>query len=184
MTTTGLNQRNLQMNLKPHILGFKWGKIVFKIYFHCITILKLLASLYPTSLANLVVEVGTRHSQQILFRDILLKLLSSIKSGTQRYTNVCSRHASSHLQFPLGVSAPGGNIRKKLLKDHNFLNNSPIVISESFTFNIFAFQKALHTIHFNMKNCFGFGERYLTPKFYGRMRVPAVSKHMQPFKWD
>ena len=52
---------------------------------------------------------------------------------------------------------------KQLLKDHNFLNNSPIFIIESSTFNIFAFQKALHTIHFNLKSCFGLGERYLTP---------------------
>ena len=65
--------------------------------------------------------------------------------------------------IPWGVSAPGGKMRKQLLKDHNFLNNSPIFIIESSTFNIFAFQKALHTIHFNLKNCFGFGERYLTP---------------------
>ena len=75
-------------------------------------------------------------------------------------------------------------MRKQLLKDHNFLNNSPIFIIESSTFNVFAFQKALHTIHFNLKNCFGFGERYLAPYFYGRMRAPAVSKHMQPLKWD
>ena len=54
-------------------------------------------------------------------------------------------------------------MRKQLLKDHNFLNNSPICIIERSTFNIFAFQKAPHTIHFNLKNCFGFGERYLTP---------------------
>ena len=65
--------------------------------------------------------------------------------------------------IPWGVSAPGGKILKKLLKDHNFLNNSPIFIIESSTFNIFAFQKALYTIHFNLKSCFGFGERYLTP---------------------
>ena len=65
--------------------------------------------------------------------------------------------------IPWGVSAPGGKMRKQLLKDHNFLNNSPIFIIESSTFNIFAFQKALHTIHFNLKSCFGFGERYLTP---------------------
>ena len=54
-------------------------------------------------------------------------------------------------------------MRKQLLKDHNFLNNSPIFIIGSSTFNTFAFQKALHTIHFNLKNCFGFDERYLTP---------------------
>ena len=65
--------------------------------------------------------------------------------------------------IPWGVSAPGGKMLKQLLKDHNFLNNSPIFIIESSTFDIFAFQKALHTIHFNLKSCFGFGERYLTP---------------------
>ena len=86
--------------------------------------------------------------------------------------------------IPWGVSAPGGKMLKQLLKDHNFLDNSPIFIIESSTFNIFAFQKALHTIHFNLKSCFGFGERYLTPEFYGRMWVPAVSKHLQPLKWD
>ena len=75
-------------------------------------------------------------------------------------------------------------MRNQLLKDHNFLNNSPIFIIESFTFNTFAFQKALHTIHFNLKNCFGFGKRYLTPQFYGMMCIPAVSKHMQPLKLD
>ena len=62
-----------------------------------------------------------------------------------------------------GVSTPGGKMRKQLLKDHDFLNNSPIFIIESSTFNIFAFQKALHTIYFNLKKCFGFGERYLIP---------------------
>ena len=67
------------------------------------------------------------------------------------------------LSIPWGVSAPGGKMLKKFLKDHNFLNNSPIFIIESSTFYIFAFQKALHTIHFNLKSCFGFGERYLTP---------------------
>ena len=73
-------------------------------------------------------------------------------------------------------------MRKQLLNDHNFLNNSPIVIIESSTFDIFAFQEVPHTIHFNLKNCFGSGERYLTPQFYGRMRVPAVSKNMHPLK--
>ena len=77
-----------------------------------------------------------------------------------------------------------GKMRKQLLKDHNFLNNSPIFIIENSTFNIFAFQKALHTMHSNLKNCFGFGEMYLTPWLYGRMWVPAVSKHMKPLKWD
>ena len=65
--------------------------------------------------------------------------------------------------IPWAVCAPGGKMRRQLLKDHNFLNNSPIFIIESSTFKIFAFQKALHTIDFNSENCFGFGERYLTP---------------------
>ena len=54
-------------------------------------------------------------------------------------------------------------MRKQLLKDYNFLNNSPIFIIESSTCNLYAFQKALHTKHFNLRICFGFGERYLTP---------------------
>ena len=65
--------------------------------------------------------------------------------------------------IPWGVSASGVVKRKQLLKDHNFLYHSPIFIMESSTFNIFTFQKALHTIHFNLENWFGFGERYLTP---------------------
>ena len=52
--------------------------------------------------------------------------------------------------IPWGVSGPGGKMLKQLLKDHNFLDNSPIFISESSTFNIFASQKALHTIHFKL----------------------------------
>ena len=43
--------------------------------------------------------------------------------------------------IPWGVSAPGGKMRKQLLKDHNFLNYSPIFVIESSTSNIFAFQK-------------------------------------------
>ena len=35
--------------------------------------------------------------------------------------------------IPWGVSAPGGKMRKQLLKDHNFPNNSPIFIIESST---------------------------------------------------
>ena len=54
-------------------------------------------------------------------------------------------------------------MKRQLLKDHNFLNNSPILIIENSTFDIFAFKKTLHTIHFNLKNRSGFGERYLTP---------------------
>ena len=37
-----------------------------KMYFACITLLIFLAILYPESLANLMVEVGTRHTHQIL----------------------------------------------------------------------------------------------------------------------
>ena len=73
-------------------------------------------------------------------------------------------HVTLHRTFnPLGSNAPGGKMLKQLLKDHNFVNNSPIFIIASSTFNIFAFQKALYTIHFNLKSCFGFGERYLIP---------------------
>ena len=32
--------------------------------------------------------------------------------------------------IPWGASSPGGKMRKQLLKDHNFLNNSPICIIE------------------------------------------------------
>ena len=35
------------------------------------------------------------------------------------------------LLIPWGASAPGGKMRKQLLKYHNFLNNSPIFIIES-----------------------------------------------------
>ena len=90
---------------------------------------------------------------------VCINLCWNITGG---YTNVCSHHASSFFSIPWGVSAPAGKMRKQFLKDHNFLNSSPIFIIKSSTFNIFAFQKALHTIHFNLKNCFGFGERYLT----------------------
>ena len=57
--------------------------------------------------------------------------------------------------IPWGVSAPGGKMRKQLHKDHSFLiYNSPIFIIESSTVNIFAFQKAPHAIHFNLKKMF------------------------------
>ena len=79
--------------------------------------------------------------------------------GTPMFAHVTLHRTGN----PWGVSAPGGKMRKQLLKDHNFLNNSPIFIIEGSTFNIFALQKILHTIYFNLKNCFVFGERYLTP---------------------
>ena len=66
--------------------------------------------------------------------------------------------------IPWGVSAPGGKMLKQLLKNHNFLDNSPIFLSLEVLLLIYLLlKKALHTIHFNLKNCFGFGERYLTP---------------------
>ena len=43
--------------------------------------------------------------------------------------------------IPWGASAPGGKMRKQLLKDHNFLNNSPIFIIESSTLIYFLFKK-------------------------------------------
>ena len=75
------------------------------------------------------------------WRSILMCNKSTSAGTSAGYTNVCSRHASSHLQFPLGVSAPGGKMLKQLLKGHNFLNNLPIFIIESSTLNIFAFKK-------------------------------------------
>ena len=61
--------------------------------------------------------------------------------------------------IPWGVSAPDGQMRKQLLKDHTFLNNSPIFIIVNYTFNIFACQESTALVHFNLKNCFGIGER-------------------------
>ena len=43
--------------------------------------------------------------------------------------------------IPWGACAPGGKMRKQLLKDHNFLNNSPIFIIESSTFIYLLFKK-------------------------------------------
>ena len=117
------------------------------------------------------------------FRSFILMCNNSTSAGTSMEGTPMFAHVTFHRTFnPWGVSAPGGKMRMQLLKDHNFLNNSPIFIIENYTFNIFAFQKALHTVYLNLKNCFGFGERYLAPSFYGR--APAVSKHMQPLKWD
>ena len=52
--------------------------------------------------------------------------------------------------IPWGVSAPGGKIRKQLLKGHNNRNNQTIFAIESSTFDIFAFKKSLHTIYFKL----------------------------------
>ena len=43
--------------------------------------------------------------------------------------------------IPWGASAPGGKVRKKLLKDHNFINNSLIFIIESSTLIYLLFKK-------------------------------------------
>ena len=43
--------------------------------------------------------------------------------------------------IPWGISAPGGKMLKQLLKDHNFLKNSPIFIIESSTLINLLFQK-------------------------------------------
>ena len=43
--------------------------------------------------------------------------------------------------IPWGASAPGGKMRKQLLKDHNFFNNSPIFIIESSTLIYLLFRK-------------------------------------------
>ena len=83
--------------------------------------------------------------------------------------------------IPWRVSAPGGKIRKQLLKDHNIRNISPIFAIESSTFDIFAFQKALHTIYFKL---FWIWWKVLDTIILWQMWVPAMSKHMQPLKWD
>ena len=76
----------------------------------------------------------------------ILTCNKSTSAGTSLEGTPMFAHVTLHRTFnPWGVSAPGGKMRKQLLKDHNFLNNSPIFIIESSTFNIFAFQKALHT---------------------------------------
>ena len=94
----------------------------------------------------------------------ILMCNKSTSAGTSLEDTPMFAHVTLHHTFnPLGSKCPGGKMRKQLLKDHNFLNNSPIFIIESSTLNIFAFQIALHKIHFNLKSCFGFGERYLTP---------------------
>ena len=43
--------------------------------------------------------------------------------------------------IPWEASAPGGKMRKQLLKDHNFLNNSPIFVIESSTLIYLLFKK-------------------------------------------
>ena len=43
--------------------------------------------------------------------------------------------------IPWGVRAPGGKMLKQLLKDHNFLNNSPIFIIENSTLIYLLFKK-------------------------------------------
>ena len=43
--------------------------------------------------------------------------------------------------IPWGASASGGKMRRQLLKDHNFLNNSPIFIIESSTLIYLLFKK-------------------------------------------
>ena len=51
---------------------------------------------------------------------------------------------TSHFTAPLipwGASGPGGKMRKQLLKDHNFLNNSLIFITESSTLIYLLFKK-------------------------------------------
>ena len=62
--------------------------------------------------------------------------------------------------IPWGVSAPGGKMLKQLLKDHNFLNNSPILsflpifIIESSTFNIYCFSKSTANNTFQFEKLF------------------------------
>ena len=43
--------------------------------------------------------------------------------------------------IPWGVSAPGGKMRKQLLKDHNFLNNSIYLLFQNTAYNTFQLEK-------------------------------------------
>ena len=69
---------------------------------------------------------------------------NSTSAGTSLEGTPMFAHVTLHRTFnPLGSKWPWWQMRKQLLKDHNFINNLPIFIIESSTFNIYAFQKAL-----------------------------------------
>ena len=46
-------------------------------------------------------------------------------------SRVVTRKRGIAFSIPWGVIAPAGKLRKRLLKDHNLLNNLPIFIIES-----------------------------------------------------
>ena len=108
LTTRDWEIANIQMYQKPHILGSKnnWGmqsKMVFKIcegiscssiyvkefdvivyknVFFLYNVIIFLSILYSKSLANLAVEVGTRHSHQILLTTCKLANVITCHSKT------------------------------------------------------------------------------------------------------
>ena len=64
----------------------------------------------------------------------ILMCNNSTSAGTRLEGTPMFAHVTLHRTFnPLGASAPGGKMRKQVLKDHNFLSNSPIFIIESST---------------------------------------------------
>ena len=72
----------------------------------------------------------------------ILMCNKSTSAGTSLEGTPMFALVTLHRTFnPLGVSAPGGKMRKQLLKDHNFLNNSPILIIESSTLTYLLFKK-------------------------------------------
>ena len=72
----------------------------------------------------------------------ILMCNNSTSAGTSLEDKPMFAHVSLHRTFnPWGASAPGGKMRKQLLKDHNFLNNSLIFIIESSTLVYLLFKK-------------------------------------------
>ena len=86
--------------------------------------------------------------------------------------------------IPWGVSDPVGKMRKQLLRDHNFLNNSPIFIIESSTFDIFAFQKALIQYISIWKNVLDSVIGTWQHNFMTGCGSLLWANTMQPLKWD
>ena len=67
---------------------------------------------------------------------------NSTSAGTSLEGTLMFAHVTLHRTLiPWGASAPGGKMRKQLLKDHNFLNISPIFIIESSTLIYLLFKK-------------------------------------------
>ena len=72
----------------------------------------------------------------------ILMCNKSTSAGTSLDGTPMFAHVTLRRTFDtLGSKCPWWQMRKQLLKDHNFLNNSPIFIIESSTFNILLFKK-------------------------------------------